>query len=64
VKPPLRSAWPQVRRATRPEELEAMRRRAWMEQGVVTLAPDEVADGWLRQALLSLAVRRWGARPS
>ena len=41
-----------------------MRRRAWMEQGVVTLAPDEVADGWLRQALLSLAVRRWGARPS
>jgi hypothetical protein len=28
------------------------------------LAPDEVADGWLRQALENLAVRRWGARPS
>ena len=40
-----------------------MRRRAWVEQGVVTLSPDEVADGWLRQALLNLAVRRWGARP-
>ena len=64
MKPPLRSSWPQVRRATLPAELEAMRRRAWVEQGVVTLSPDEVADGWLRQALLNLAVRRWGARPS
>jgi hypothetical protein len=42
--------------------MEAMRRRAWQEQGVATLAIGEVADDWLRQAIVNEAVRRWGPR--
>ena len=60
----LRSSWPRVRPATSAEKLEAMRRRAWLEQGVVTLCPDDIADEWLRQAVLNLAIRFWGARSS
>lgn len=42
--------------------LDAMRRRAWHEQGVAMLAVGEVADDWLRQAIINEAVRRWGPR--
>jgi hypothetical protein len=45
-----------------PEELDAMRRRVWREQGVVSLAIDDVTDPWLRQALINEATKRWGAR--
>lgn len=44
------------------DQIEAMRRRAWMEQGVVMLRPDEVIDDWLRQALVNEAVKRFGKR--
>lgn len=47
---------------TSPEGLEALRQRAWAEQGIVVLNPDEVLDDWLRQALKNEAVRRWGRR--
>lgn len=43
-------------------ELEAMRARAWAEQGVVVLSPKEISDDWLRQALVNEATRRWGRR--
>jgi hypothetical protein len=39
-----------------------MRRRAWHEQGVATLALDEIGDAVLRQAVINEAVRRWGRR--
>ena len=44
------------------QELDAMRRRAWHEQGVATLALDEIGDAVLRQAVINEAVRRWGRR--
>ncbi len=43
-------------------ELDAMRRRAWREQGVVALKPDDITDEWLRQAVVNEAVRKWGKR--
>lgn len=47
--------------ATSPE-LDAMRHRAWHEQGVATLILDEIGDTVLRQAIINEAVRRWGRR--
>ena len=58
----LRSSFPRVSPATSAEALETMRRRAWIEQGIVTLCPEDIADDWLRQAVLNLADKRWGAR--
>lgn len=43
-------------------ELEDMRKRAWQQQGVVVLQPEEVVDPWLRQALVNEAERRYGRR--
>lgn len=48
--------------STTPESLEALRQRAWAEQGVVVLNLDEIGDDWLRQSLRNEAVRRWGRR--
>lgn len=47
---------------TSPEGLEALRARAWAEQGVVVLNVDEIGDDWLRQAVRNEATRRWGRR--
>lgn len=43
-------------------ELQEMRQRAWQQQGVVVLQPEEVIDPWLRQALVNEAERRYGRR--
>ena len=43
-------------------EMEALRRRVWRDQGVVSLALDDITDPWLRQAVTNEAVRRWGPR--
>lgn len=43
-------------------ELENLRRRAWLEQGIVVVRPAELADDWLQQRLVSEATRRWGRR--
>lgn len=43
-------------------EIEALRRRAWHEHGVASLAIDTVTDPWLRQAVINEATRRWGPR--
>ena len=43
-------------------ELQDMRKRAWQQQGVVVLQPEEVVDPWLRQALVNEAERRYGRR--
>ena len=51
-----------VRSEPSPLELQDMRKRAWQQQGVVVLQPEEVIDPWLRQALDNEAERRYGRR--
>jgi len=46
--------------ATTSTEIEALRRRVWREQGVISLHLDDIPDAWLRQALINEATRRWG----
>ena len=56
---PLARVW---RSNATPKELEVLRQRAWRQQGVLVLWPDEISDGWLKQALIEEAVRRYGPR--
>ncbi len=51
-----------TRSPTTSPEMEALRRRVWREQGVVSLALDDITDPWLRQAVTNEATRRWGPR--
>jgi hypothetical protein len=51
-----------TRSPTTTPELDAMRRRVWRDQGVVSIAIDDIPDPWLRQALVNEARRRWGPR--
>ena len=50
------------RSPTTSPEMEAMRRRVWRYQGVVSLAIEDITDPWLRQAVQNEATRRWGPR--
>jgi hypothetical protein len=50
----------QARTAPSDEDLLAMRRAAWRQQGVVVLRPDDVRDDWARQALINEANRLYG----
>ncbi|WP_203077389.1 hypothetical protein [Falsiroseomonas ponticola] len=43
-------------------EMETLRRRVWLQQGVVSLHLEDITDPWLRQAIQNEAVRRWGPR--
>lgn len=52
----------QTRSATTSPEMEALRRRAWHEQGVASLPIQDITDPWLRQAVINEATRRWGPR--
>jgi hypothetical protein len=52
----------QPRPATTGEELLAMRRAAWHRQGVVVLRPEDIADDWIRQAVVNEATRLYGRR--
>jgi hypothetical protein len=38
--------------------METLRRRVWQQQGVVSLAIEDITDPWLRQAVQNEAVRR------
>ena len=51
-----------VRSEPSPLELQQLRKRAWQQQGLVVLQPEEVGDPWLRQALVNEAERRYGRR--
>ena len=53
----------QARTAPSDEDLQAMRRAAWRQQGVVVLRPEDVEDDWVRQALINEATRLYGRRP-
>jgi hypothetical protein len=52
----------QARTAPSDEDLQAMRRAAWRQQGVIMLRPDDVRDDWTRQALINEANRLYGRR--
>ena len=39
-----------------------MRLRAWRQQGVIVLRPEEIRDAWVKQALIDEAIRRYGPR--
>jgi hypothetical protein len=45
------------------DEVLALRRAAWRQQGVVVLRPEEIRDDWIRQALVNEANRLYGRRP-
>ena len=53
----------QARTTPTDEDLLAMRRAAWRQQGVIMLRPEDVRDDWTRQALINEANRLYGARP-
>ena len=50
------------RSATTVPEMEMLRRRVWLQQGVVSLHLEDITDPWLRQAITNEANRRWGRR--
>ena len=60
--PPRSSLDRGTRSATTTPEMEALRRRVWLQQGVVSLDLEDITDPWLRQAIQNEAVRRWGPR--
>lgn len=51
------------RTATSAEELAEMRRRAWRQQGVLSLRLEDIPDDWLRAGLLAWATAQYGPRP-
>ena len=53
----------QARSTPTDEDLLAMQRAAWRKQGVVVLRPEDVEDDWVRQTLISEAIRLYGRRP-
>jgi hypothetical protein len=57
-----RSSLHRVSSPTTALELDALRRRVWREQGVVSIAIEDITDPWLRQALVNEATKRWGHR--
>jgi hypothetical protein len=52
----------QGRAAPSDEDLQAMRRAAWRQQGVIMLRPEDVRDRWTREALINEAERLYGRR--
>ena len=52
----------QARTTPTDDDLLAMRRAAWRKQGVIVLRPEDIEDGWVRQALINEATRRYGRR--
>ena len=52
----------QARSAPTDEDLLAMRRAAWRQQGVIMIRPEDVRDDWARQALVNEANRLYGRR--
>lgn len=44
------------------EEIEQMRRKAWLQQGVAMIKPAEIVDEWLRQGLTNHMEKLYGRR--
>ncbi len=61
-RPPRSSLDRGMRSATTTPEMEMLRRRVWLQQGIVSLNLEDITDPWLRQAFQNEATRRWGPR--
>ena len=44
------------------EQLQAMRRAAWRDQGVAVLRPEDINDDWMRQVIVNAAEKLYGKR--
>ncbi len=51
-----------VGRAASPVKIEQLAGRAWREQGVAVIRPDELADPWEAQVIRNVANRLHGRR--
>lgn len=45
-----------------PEEFETLRRRCWIERGLVVIAPEEINDDFVKQGLKNFASIKFGRR--
>lgn len=59
---PPRSCLDLARSPSTAVDLDAMRAAAWHQHGVAALSVEDIADPWLRQAVINEASRRWGRR--
>jgi len=59
---PPRSCLDLARSPSTAVDLDTMRAAAWHRHGVAALAVEDIADPWLRQAVINEASRRWGRR--
>jgi hypothetical protein len=44
------------------DEIEARKQKAWRIDGLVCVRPEELPDDWVRAAVQSYAITRWGKR--
>ena len=54
--------WDQVPRAPEPDRVGDLRRQAWHGLGLIVIDPEDVADEWLRAAIIGEAEARYGRR--
>jgi hypothetical protein len=45
-------------------QLFAMRRAAWLKEGIAVIRPGDLDDDWQRQAVINAATKLYGARRS
>lgn len=45
------------------EELKPFRERAWIEQGLICLYPDEISNDFVRQGALNQMADMFGSKP-
>lgn len=45
-------------------QLLAMRRAAWLKEGIVVVRPEDLNDDWHRQIIINVATKLYGARRS
>jgi hypothetical protein len=43
-------------------QLLAMRRAAWLKEGIAVIRPGDLDDDWLRQTVINAATKLYGAR--
>lgn len=43
-------------------ELDALRAKAWLDQGIIVIMPLEIDNEFVRQGLVNIATKRFGRR--
>jgi len=44
------------------EELDRLRQQAWIERGLICIAPEEITDDWVRAGVVQVATKKFGKR--